>query len=468
MAIALLAFTGRAGAAAVPAATGPAPTGPAKERRLHVASAEASSYLVNDWNKFQENYLPLYVGDDDPKTAWSLKTEGIGEWLRVHTTQMEGATRLRMKIRNGYQKSPKLFEANSRAKELTVTLLPSKKTVDVTLTDAQGWQDIAVDQPAGPLEAVELKVKSVYAGKKYDDLCISDVQLFATATSSDNPAFEKQRLTKIVAWKKERVAAAKLFQTKLGQSLPIAPQYVATPRPMKDHYPETKVCTDSDEICYMAFAIGRAREVAGKRKPAASLRVAYDLTVAKFAGMAAVRVSVRDKRPLPPVDGLCTPSLDSCIEDACDGHLPLPITNQIGYLDANALALVEQTGLPSFDDAMARKLPQCNRAEAATFAWALREPPASGSAVEAGRLRALLIVICGMVEGREGSFPTARSQLLVYGADGKLEVLAATNNATTLDWKNGDDGPKLAGGFVTGAGEDGDLKVEAVTLVANN
>src|SRR5688572_1931840 len=80
---------GTAGAADAPPAAPPA-AGPAKERRLHVASAEASSFLVNDWNKFQENYLPLYVGDDDPKTAWSLKTEGIGEWLRVHVTQMEG------------------------------------------------------------------------------------------------------------------------------------------------------------------------------------------------------------------------------------------------------------------------------------------------------------------------------------------------------------------------------------------
>src|SRR4030095_17147219 len=77
---------------------------PAKERRLHVAAAESSSYLINDWNKFQENYLPLYVGDEDPRTAWSLKTEGTGEWLRVHVTPMEGTSKLRMKIRNGYQK----------------------------------------------------------------------------------------------------------------------------------------------------------------------------------------------------------------------------------------------------------------------------------------------------------------------------------------------------------------------------
>jgi hypothetical protein len=147
----VLAMFGGTAAVAAPPQTQPAKGAqPAKERRLHVASAEASSYLVNDWNKFQENYLPLYVGDDDSKTAWSLKTEGIGEWLRVHMTQMEGATKLRMKIRNGYHKSAKLFEANSRGKELTVTLLPSKKTVDVTLTDNVVAARAYIGPVAGP------------------------------------------------------------------------------------------------------------------------------------------------------------------------------------------------------------------------------------------------------------------------------------------------------------------------------
>src|SRR4051812_47923191 len=103
-------------AAAAPSATPLA----ARERRPHLAAAEASSYLVNDWNRFQENYLPLYLGDDDAKTAWNLKTEGVGEWVRVHVTPMEGATRVRLKVRNGYQKSDKLFAANSRAHGLTV------------------------------------------------------------------------------------------------------------------------------------------------------------------------------------------------------------------------------------------------------------------------------------------------------------------------------------------------------------
>src|SRR5262245_55582546 len=195
-AMVVLAFSGLVAAATAPPAL-PGKSRPPKERRLHVAAAEASSYLVNDWNKFQENYLPLYVGDDDPRTAWNLKTEGIGEWVRVRVTPMERATRVRLKVRNGYQKSEKLFQANSRARQVTVVLLPSNTTTEVELTDTFGWQELTVEQPSGPFNAVELRIKSVYAGKKYDDLCLSDVQLFVTAGSSDNPAFEKQQFEKL-------------------------------------------------------------------------------------------------------------------------------------------------------------------------------------------------------------------------------------------------------------------------------
>ena len=145
-------------------------------------------------------------------------------------------------------------------------LLPSKKTVDVTLEDKSDWQEIAVEQPAGAFEAVELKVKSVYAGKKYDDLCISDVQLFVTATSSDNPAFEKQRLEKIATWKKERVAAAKMFKTKLGQSLPIAPQYVAKPedRGRQRRRPDRQPVPGSGSRLLHVYMLDRARHEAAR------------------------------------------------------------------------------------------------------------------------------------------------------------------------------------------------------------
>ena len=70
-------------------------------------------------------------------------------------------------------------------------------------------------------------MKSVYPGKKYDDLCLSDVQLYVTATSSDNPAFEKQHFDKLLAWKKRAGRGGQAVPDPLGKTLPIAPQYVA-------------------------------------------------------------------------------------------------------------------------------------------------------------------------------------------------------------------------------------------------
>lgn len=435
----------------------------ARERRLHVASAEASSYLINDWNRFQENYLPLYVGDDDPRTAWNLQTEGIGEWLRLRVTPMEGATRVRLKVRNGYQKTAKLFAANSRARGITVVLLPSQAKVDVELADQSGWQEIAVDQPAGAVDAVEIRIRSVYAGGKYDDLCLSDVQLFVTATSSDNPAFEKLRFEKIASWKKERIAAARLFQTQLGKTLPIAPQYLGQelqgPKPGKWVNP----CPKTSEACWYSHVLGRATKGSGG-KHAEALQSARELAKDGFAGMTAVRISPRDKRPIPRVDGLCTPSLDFCEADTCYLAAPMPIAGQLAYLNTEAMAVVEQSGLPTLAAVMEGAPPQCRRASPSTFAWIKRDPAADGGA--GGRIRALLLATCGEVESREGPALNQESQLLVYGADGWLELLAGASYVATMEWERSTDGPKLARAARFGSDESADWTVQSGVAVA--
>src|SRR5690606_11840141 len=112
------------------------------------------------------------------------------EWLRIGVTSLDKTTRIRLRVRNGYQKSKQLWKANARAKAVTVRLLPSKVEKKVTLADADGWQDVAIDQPSGPVRSIELAVGSVYEGTKYADLCISDVQVHATSETPDNPAFE--------------------------------------------------------------------------------------------------------------------------------------------------------------------------------------------------------------------------------------------------------------------------------------
>ena len=174
----------------------------------------------------------------------------------------------------------------------------------------------------------------------------------------------------------------------------------------------------------MAHALGRAGSGKDKQKHALALRMASDLVAAKFASMPPVRVSVRDKRPFPAVDGLCTPSIDSCIEDPCDSRLPMPIGGQIGYLDANALALIEQTGLPAFADVLgqqaaampSRRTGDVRLGATRRRAGGLGRLGGGGARVAAHQVR--------NGPSREGSFPKARPQLLVYGAEGRLEVIA--------------------------------------------
>src|SRR5689334_20650221 len=94
------------------------------ERRLHTDNVEASTFLWNDWNKFVENYHPNYVADDDPATAWveGAKSSGAGEWLRIQVTPLDKTTQVRLRVRNGYQKSKDLWKANARAKAVKVRL----------------------------------------------------------------------------------------------------------------------------------------------------------------------------------------------------------------------------------------------------------------------------------------------------------------------------------------------------------
>jgi len=423
------------------------------ERRLHVDHVDSSSFLFNSWNKFQENYHPLYIADDDPSTAWveGKAGPGVGEWIELRVTPMMGATKVRIKVRNGYQKSPSLFTANARVDKARITLLPSKVQKVVTLTDTQGWQEVVVDQPAGTLSSVRVEIVSVHAGRKYEDLCISDMQLYVTASSPDNPAFEKARFQKLLAWKADRVAAAKLFQTATAKSLPIAAQYQLDEDGDETAAKAEPKCTWSEHLCLLKAALLRlASDGKAKAQPwaADARRLESSLAdkpgVLPGAGWRAVQVVVQDKRPVPRVDGLCKPSLDSCSYDGCMQHVEMPMFDELGWLSARQLAVFDKKDAPSFEDAVAAKPRICHkRDEGALFAWARRGAPAAD-----GReaLEALLVVRCGAVESREGMDAQAMLQLLVYDHDGRLELTASQNNASAFAWQTVGDNVTIASG----------------------
>jgi hypothetical protein len=424
-----------AAAWAAPAAPSPAkPGGKAVERRLHSDAVEASTFLWNDWNRFQENYHPNYALDDDPRTAWveGASTPGAGEWIRVRVTPLDGVSQLRLRLRNGYQKSPALFAANARAKEVTVVLLPSGRTKTATLTDTQGWQELIVPQESGPLEAVEVKIGSVYPGTKYADLCLSDLQLHVTSTARQNPVFEKLKFVALQSWKQQRVAAARIFREQADTALPLLPAYALSSTDgqaegLWDVCEGNPVC----ELKEMLARAGRDRDLASWSSSLALATKALD----ERATLTAAKVSPTDRRDLPPLDGLRIPDTYDNLEGGGGWwkEVTLPLYGVVGALRTDSLRVVEAPSKVTFEQAVNAEPRACKTSKGATYTWALRQ---KGEGVDAGRdlVRVVVAVRCARVEVRDGKVETAVPQLLVYDPAGRLVLVAGSGYVDGFTW----------------------------------
>jgi hypothetical protein len=197
-------------------------------QRLHADQATATSFLKSNWNKYEENYHPSYVLDDDPKTAWveGAEGEGSGEALTIPVSNLASARAVRLVVFNGYQKSKGLLSANAAPKQLTVTVRgpggSQSARQQLTLERKMGPQSFDIPV-TGSVAEVVLTIDSVHPGSKYKDTCISDVQLFVDSEVPYNAAVEKGKREAMLQWKKERLEAAKYFA-----SLPKSYPYAAT------------------------------------------------------------------------------------------------------------------------------------------------------------------------------------------------------------------------------------------------
>jgi len=207
-------------------------------KRLFAERATSSSFLESNWNKYQENYHPTYVLDDDASTAWveGAEGDGVGESLTVPVSALKSAKGLRLIVTPGYQKSKALFAANGTptALELVVRDASDKVTLTKVLPVAAKWGAQTFDVPlTGGLASVTLIVKDVKAGTKYRDTCISDVQLFVDSTVPYDRRIEDAKRAAMVGWKKERLAAAKYFG-----SLPATYPFSSSNYDVKDEAPK--------------------------------------------------------------------------------------------------------------------------------------------------------------------------------------------------------------------------------------
>ena len=411
---------------AAPAAADAKPT----ERRLHSDNIEASSFLWNDWNKFVENYHPNYVADDDAVTAWveGATGSGAGEWLRVHVTPLEKTTRVRLRVRNGYQKSKDLWKANARAKAVTVKLLPSKTEKKVTLTDADGWQEIVVDQPSGPLKSVELSIGSVYEGSKYADLCISDVQVLATSETPDNPAFEKSKLAGLMSWRSERIAAAKLFAAK-KVALPIYPSYE-----------QAQKVEPKDEERGTALERAAADPVFAKEwKDALAVAQALQDDTTKLTR---AQIAPTSAAKLVQVDGLAITSVGQVGGQegpfVTSDELRLPMLGLVSAMFADQMRVLDVKDKLTPEDYVSSERP-CGP----DVAWVSRAQPKEGGPQ---RVVAIAIGKCDRLMSRVGSYYARTTELMIYDPTGKLVLVVGEGHVEGYRWKDDGGKPMLAGG----------------------
>ena len=192
----------------------------AEPKRLYVERSEASSFLMNNWNKYQENYHPNYAFDDNPETAWveGVDGDGVGERLNWEVSSLKTAREVVLQIWNGYQKTGKLFEANSMPKDVEITVFSSGRRVvarqKFELKKVQGSQKLTIDLPKeSGLDEIQLKVLSTFPGKTYKDTCISDIQVFVDSKVPYNQAVEFAKRDTLKEWVKHRLDDAKYFAT---------------------------------------------------------------------------------------------------------------------------------------------------------------------------------------------------------------------------------------------------------------
>jgi hypothetical protein len=399
------------------------------ERRLHSDRIEASSFLWTDWNKFQENYHPNYILDGDPATAWveGADSSGAGEWVRIHLSPVDGATKIRLRVQNGYHKSKALFGKNARLKKVEVVALPGKTAHVAALKDAMDWQEISFEQPAGKLDAIELRAQEVYEGSKYTDLCVSDLEIYVTGLTAENPAFEKSKLDGLLEWKKHRLAAAAILGGAAAADLPVLPGYrvVAGDKPAFDYKEDGKPY----------YELRSSVEVArGQGAPAEALARVEAALSGGFKDWVRVQVVARPPLVLPPIDGLHAAGDEEMVYGGPEKALVLPSSSEGVLLRSGTLSTFDTRGKNPMDETTCKK----GKSE---FMRAPRAPGAGPA------IRELLHVRCVSEETREGESTYMAWQLLEYDADGNLELVAGPNAIVSwFEWKKGDKGAVLAGG----------------------
>jgi hypothetical protein len=132
------------------------------------------------------SYGPENLADCDFNTAWVEGAEdyGIGEEIIINfdmPEQMENLNFDGIDFVNGYAKTSDTWSANSRVRTFKVWL-NNEPLFYITLKDTDWPQTIRFNEEhiiyLNPGDIVSLEIVDIYAGKKYKDTAITEMNLF--------------------------------------------------------------------------------------------------------------------------------------------------------------------------------------------------------------------------------------------------------------------------------------------------
>ena len=165
---------------------------PAAEATLTILPAEApveaivqasigaydGSYRVDVSSYRTSNNPPVdgsCIVDGDLKSAWNSYDRISGEWLEVSTANGEAYQIAGFRIASGYWKNNDVYKNNAKPRVLAV-YCDGAYAGSFDLKDARDYQTFWFDAPM-TASCVRFVVDEGYAGKKYDDCCITEIEL---------------------------------------------------------------------------------------------------------------------------------------------------------------------------------------------------------------------------------------------------------------------------------------------------
>lgn len=143
-------------------------------------------------NQAGNNYNPKNMVDGNVKTAWALPYHS-GEVILQFNLKKQAKVVDRIVIHNGYQKSEKRFFQNSRARKIGIYVngIEKKNLVrEWALANMMGPQQVLLG--AKDVDAIFIRVHSVYPGSAWPDLCVSEVKLEGTSSNKNAQEFEPE------------------------------------------------------------------------------------------------------------------------------------------------------------------------------------------------------------------------------------------------------------------------------------